>query len=104
VEKTGPALKGEPSPAASRAGAGGDITTSMTVREVVATYRATKDVFWRYDDRAGECLLCRVLFDPLDRMAAPYGLDLDGLLPELQRAAEIDEAGDWPTENDRQGS
>ncbi len=81
-----------------------NITATRTVLDVVGQYRSTEDVFRRYDDRAGECILCQALFEPLDRMAARYGLDLDALLDDLRRAAEREEAADQPAENDRRRS
>lgn len=59
------------------------IEARMTVLDVVSRYRATEAVFKRWDRRAGECICCRALFDPLRQVADRYGLDLDRLMAEL---------------------
>lgn len=59
----------------------------MTLLSVVDQYRATEAVFRAWDPLAGECLLCNALFDTLEQAAGRYGLDLEALLEELNRAA-----------------
>jgi hypothetical protein len=65
---------------------GGDcpISPEMTVLEVLKCYRNTEAVFRRYDEKAGECICCNALFEPLERMAAHYTINLDDLLTELE--------------------
>lgn len=62
------------------------ITPGMTVLDVVYRYRETQDVFKRYDEKAGVCLCCKALFDPLKEVAYKYGLDLAELLEDLETA------------------
>ena len=58
----------------------------MTILEVVYHYRQTEPVFRKYDEEAGVCLLCQALFDSLAEVAAKYGLNLENLLADLQKA------------------
>ena len=60
----------------------------MTVLDIVASHKATEEVFRSRDAQAGECVLCRALFDTLGQMAQRYGLDLDALLADLETAAQ----------------
>ena len=55
----------------------------MTLLDVVHEHRATEDVFRARDEQAGECLLCKALFETVADAAARYGLDLDALLGDL---------------------
>lgn len=63
------------------------ILPDMSVLDVLSRYRQTERVFRRYDEQAGVCLCCRALFDPLGKVARRYGLDLDGLIADLEEAA-----------------
>ncbi len=65
----------------------GSIRSDMTVLDVVAEWEKTQDVFGRYDAQAGECICCNALFETLEDVAVRYGLDLEGLLAELDKAA-----------------
>lgn len=69
---------------------GGRVSPDMTVLDVVSRYRSCEPVFRAWDQRAGECLLCRALFDPLRDVAARYGLDLHELVLALEEAAGDD--------------
>jgi hypothetical protein len=61
------------------------ISPEMTVLDVLSRYRHTEAVFRRYDDKAGECICCTALFEPLEHMAAHYNINLDELLTELEQ-------------------
>lgn len=63
------------------------ITPDMTLLDIVGAYRETEAVFRSRDEQAGECLLCRALFETVAEVAARYGLDLEELLADLERAA-----------------
>ena len=63
------------------------ITADMTVLDTVAAWKETQAVFQRYDALAGECICCNALFETIGDMAQKYGLDLDGLLADLDAAA-----------------
>jgi len=65
----------------------GRITPDMTLLDVVHRYRSTEAVFRARDEQAGECLLCKALFETVADTAARYGLDLDALLADLETAA-----------------
>ena len=70
------------------------ITPQMTVLDVLGRFRQTESVFRKYDARAGVCICCQALFDPLERVARDYALDLDDLLQDLEQAAEPSDAAD----------
>ena len=65
------------------------IEPGMTVLDIVSTYSATQEVFKRWDARAGECICCNALFDPLETVAAKYNLDLSALIQDLKQAASV---------------
>jgi hypothetical protein len=64
------------------------IHQEMTVLDVVSRYRETESVFKQYDERAGECICCQALFEPIRNVAAKYGLDLKKLITDLETAAD----------------
>ncbi len=66
------------------------ISPGMTVLDVIKRYRHTESVFKKYDEKAGECICCNALFEPLENMAAHYDLNLDELLAELEESILID--------------
>ena len=66
------------------------IDADMTILDVVSTYRQTEAVFKRYDEKAGGCLCCQALFDPLKDLAQRYGLDLAELIADLENASRCD--------------
>jgi len=55
----------------------------MTILDVVSMNRQTEAVFRRYDEKAGACLCCEALFEPLFLVAFRYGLDLNQLVKDL---------------------
>ena len=65
------------------------IRPEMTVLDVISRFRETEGVFKKYDKAAGECICCQALFDPLRKVAAKYGLDLEKLLNDLESVAGI---------------
>ncbi len=64
-----------------------DIQPHMTVLDVVSRYRRTEAVFRKYDDKAGVCLCCDALFEPLWEVTDKYGLDLAALMADLKASA-----------------
>jgi hypothetical protein len=68
------------------------IQPNMTVLDIVAAFSATEAVFKKWDDKAGECICCNALFDPLEVAAKKYGLELSELLADLNEAAESRQA------------
>ncbi len=62
------------------------IHAEMTVLDVISKYRQTEAVFKKYDKQAGECICCEALFEPIKDIAVKYGLDLEGLLADLEAA------------------
>ncbi|MGD8387362.1 MAG: hypothetical protein PVG49_09470 [Desulfobacteraceae bacterium] len=72
----------------------GPITPQMTVLDVVGRFRQTEAVFRKYDEKAGVCICCQALFDPLEQVARDYALDLNRLVQDLERAIEPPEGAD----------
>ena len=60
------------------------IDPEMTLLDIVSQYRETEAVFRKYDERAGVCLCCQALFDPLKTVAERYGLDLQEIITTLE--------------------
>jgi hypothetical protein len=56
----------------------------MTVLDVVSMNRRAEAVFKNYDEKAGVCLCCEALFEPLSSVAIRYGLDLGRLMEDLR--------------------
>ena len=63
------------------------ITPDMTIIEVLHQHRQTEAVFRSYEGEAQGCLLCHALFDTLAEAAVKYGLNLDRLMQDLEKAA-----------------
>jgi hypothetical protein len=64
------------------------IDPDMTILDVVSRYRQTEAVFKQYDEKAGVCLCCQALFEPLKDVADKYGLDLEEIMAELKAVIE----------------
>jgi hypothetical protein len=62
------------------------ILPHMTLLEIVSAHPETEAVFKRYDRKAGVCLCCVALFDPLVSAASDHGLSLAELLADLEAA------------------
>jgi hypothetical protein len=66
------------------------INAEMTILDIVSSYRRTEAVFKQYDVKAGVCLCCEALFDPLKDVAQRYGLNLAELMADLENASRCD--------------
>ncbi|MBW1723562.1 MAG: hypothetical protein JRJ78_16120 [Deltaproteobacteria bacterium] len=64
------------------------IRPDMTILDVVSAFKETEAVLKKYDGKAGVCLCCQALFDPLEEVAKKYSLDLQELLGDLNHAVE----------------
>jgi len=62
------------------------ITADMAVLDIVSLYPQTEGVFHSYDEQAGECICCQMLFDTLEDVAERYNLELMPLLARLNEA------------------
>jgi len=62
------------------------IQPEMTILEIVHKYTRTQDVFKKYDDHKGQCIMCTALFEPLTTVCERFGLNLEKLLQELEAA------------------
>jgi hypothetical protein len=67
---------------------GPHIRPEMTALEVLRSYRQTKEVFKKYDEKTGRCICCDALFESLRTIADRYGLDLEELLRDLEAVAK----------------
>lgn len=65
---------------------GQDISANMTVLEILSEYPETEAVFRSYDERAGECVCCQMLFETVQHIARKYNLELSKLLTKLNDA------------------
>jgi len=66
------------------------ITPDMTLLDIVHRWQAAIPVFQARDGQAGECLMCQALFETVGQVAERYGLDLDALLADLEKAVRED--------------
>ena len=66
------------------------INPDMTILDIVSQHRQTESVFKQYDEKAGVCLCCQALFDPLRDVSQKYGLNLSRMIADLTAAAESD--------------
>lgn len=62
------------------------ITGDMTVLHIIEKYPETRPVFDAYGERYGICITCASLFRPLREVAAAYGIPLEGLVADLEKA------------------
>lgn len=60
------------------------INPEMTILDIVSRYRQTEAIFRKYDDKAGVCLCCQALFDPLRDVVNQYGLDIEEIMSKLE--------------------
>lgn len=63
-----------------------NIEKDMVILDIVENYPDTEDIFRMYDETAGVCILCSHLFDSLEVLENKYGIDLDKVLQQLNRA------------------
>jgi len=66
-----------------------NIDPGMTILDVISRYRQTEAVFKQYDEKAGVCLCCEALFDPLSAVAQKYNLNLEKLMTELEDVINV---------------
>lgn len=64
------------------------IDPTMTILDIVSKYRETEAIFKTYDNKAGVCLCCTALFDPLKDTADKYNLNLEELMTDLKLVIE----------------
>jgi hypothetical protein len=60
---------------------------NMTILAIVSSHPGTEAVFKEYDIKAGVCLCCQALFEPLHETADKFGLNLEALLDDLNNTA-----------------
>lgn len=67
----------------------GIIKPHMTILDIVSRYGQTEAIFKEYDEKAGVCLCCQALFEPLKAVAKRYELDLDHLIADLETVVKL---------------
>lgn len=60
------------------------ITKDMEILDIIDAYPETEEVFRSYDDRTGECIMCKHLFETVEELAKIYKLNLEELLGRLR--------------------
>ena len=58
----------------------------MTILDILCDHQETQEVFRRYDEVIGECVMCNHMFETLEEFCSRYGLDSTRLTAELQAA------------------
>jgi len=62
------------------------VSKHRTVLNIVSKHRKPEAVFKNFDKKAGVCICCHALFEPLNKVALRYGLNLEELLEDLEDA------------------
>lgn len=70
-----------------RKGVRGMIDRDKSILDILCDHQEAQEVFRRYDQVIGECVMCNHLFETLEEFTARYGLDCEALLAELRAAA-----------------
>lgn len=65
---------------------GNVIEPGMTVLDIVSKHSAAIEVFKGWDDKAGTCICCNALFEPIETVAQKYNLNLSDLVQDLEKA------------------
>lgn len=60
------------------------ITAKSVMFDLVEKYPETQEVFKKYDQRAGQCVMCHNLFDTLESFTKAYDFDLKVIISELE--------------------
>ncbi len=63
------------------------ITSEMVILDIISDYPQTEGVFRSFDDQAGECICCQMLFASVEDIIKKYQLDGGKLLAQLNAAA-----------------
>ena len=63
------------------------ISKEMMLLDVLTDYPQTEAIIKAYDEQAGECICCQMLFEPLKKIIEKYQLDGDKLLKQLNDTA-----------------
>jgi hypothetical protein len=62
------------------------IYKEMRVLDIVEKYPECQEVFHRYDEKVGACIMCEQLFNSLAEMSVFYGLEIENIISELEKA------------------
>ena len=63
------------------------IRRDMTILDILCDHQETQEMFRRYDDVIGECVMCNHMFETLEEFCGRYRLDAEKLLRELSAAS-----------------
>ncbi len=64
-----------------------NISANMVILDVISEHPKTEAVFKLYDEQAGECICCMMLFETVQLVAEKYHLNLTELLSKLNSAS-----------------
>ena len=63
------------------------IDRDRSILDILCDHQEAQEVFRRYDQVIGECVMCNHLFETLEEFTAKFGLDCEELLARLRAAA-----------------
>ena len=55
----------------------------MTLLDIFSEFEGSEEILKKYDQKAGECICCHMLFNELHEVAEHYQLDINQLLRDL---------------------
>lgn len=61
------------------------ITKKMTLLEIVEDNQKRIEVFKKYDEQAGTCLMCNHLFESIEDVCKKFGLDAQQIIEECSK-------------------
>ncbi|SHH29004.1 hypothetical protein SAMN02745221_02094 [Thermosyntropha lipolytica DSM 11003] len=62
------------------------LNKEMLVVDVVEKFPCTEEVFKKYEEKAGNCIMCSHLFNTLEAVSRDYGLDLEQFMQDLEQS------------------
>lgn len=60
----------------------------MLVIDLVEKFPATEEVFKKYEEKVGSCIMCSHLFNTLEAVSRDYNLNLQELIDNLEKVIE----------------
>lgn len=62
------------------------LSPDMMILDLISDYPQTEPVLRSYDEQAGECICCQMLFESIRAVAQKYNLDLTELMQRIERS------------------
>lgn len=60
----------------------------MLVVDIVEKFPCTEEVFKKYEEKVGNCIMCSHLFNTLEAVSKDYDLSLEELIKNLEQSIE----------------